>query len=580
MSKQNLMARFVKTLVQYTRPQLPVAFSLMILASLSEGIGLMLLLPMLTIMGLGTEEGTNPIAQVTQIAFNTVGIPFTLLPILAIFITLITIRAILVYSREIFLLKMQLEFVDELRSQVHQDIGRANWLFILKLRTSDLLHVLTEDIERIGYAAHLIIQSVVMFGMGLAYLVVSFYLSPQLTLVAIVAGSILLLLLKGFSSKAHQLGEDETESGKVVFASINEFLNGIKLVKSYCAESFYYDYYKESTTALRNKLIAFQQASSVAQQLFQIGSAILLSLFIYIAVEVLQLPISHLLVLAVIFVRLMPILSGLQRNYERISHMLPAYAATIELQHSCQKASEPQQQVSSPPISLKNAINLTSASFSYNKKERLLNRISLKVPAKQTTAFIGRSGAGKSTIADILAGLMLPTEGNIKIDSISLNEQNLASWRSRVAYVPQDVFLFNDSLRANLQWAKPGSKEEELWLALELAAAKTFVSELPNKLDTIVGERGIRLSGGERQRIALARALLRKPDLLILDEATSALDNNNERLIKHSIDSLHGDLTIVLIAHRLSTIEQADQFFLVKDGQVIKTTWQEVQSVH
>ena len=147
-------------------------------------------------------------------------------------------------------------------------------------------------------------------------------------------------------------------------------------------------------------------------------------------------------------------------------------------------------------------------------------------------------------------------------------EQNLLNWRNQVAYVPQDVFLFHDTLRANMLWVNPQASDESLWEVLELAAAKSFVSKLPQGLDTVIGEHGIRLSGGERQRIALARALLREPNLLILDEATSALDNDNGQKIRDSLNRLHGKMTIILIAHRMTTVESADRILMVKDGKI------------
>jgi ATP-binding cassette subfamily C protein len=171
-------------------------------------------------------------------------------------------------------------------------------------------------------------------------------------------------------------------------------------------------------------------------------------------------------------------------------------------------------------------------------------------------------------------GLVAPTDGTIFIDGRPLAGELVYNWRSSIGYVPQETFLFHDTIRGNLQLVRPNAEEGELWEALRHAAADTFVAAFPDGLDTVVGDRGVRLSGGERQRIALARALLRKPTVLILDEATSSLDTENERRILDAIEGLHGELTMVVIAHRLSTIRRADSIVVLEQGRIVETgTW-------
>src|SRR6185503_11843430 len=170
-----------------------------------------------------------------------------------------------------------------------------------------------------------------------------------------------------------------------------------------------------------------------------------------------------------------------------------------------------------------------------------------------------------------------PDRGRVLVDDMPLTAERMRGWRDRIGYVAQDTFLFHDTILANLLWACPNASKEEMLLALRLAAADGFVSALPRGIETVVGDRGVRLSGGERQRLALARALLRKPSLLILDEATSALDSENERRIQSAIEELHGDMTILIITHRLSTIRGADTIYLVENGSVAEFgTWDEL----
>jgi ATP-binding cassette subfamily C protein len=174
-------------------------------------------------------------------------------------------------------------------------------------------------------------------------------------------------------------------------------------------------------------------------------------------------------------------------------------------------------------------------------------------------------------------GLIIPDQGHIRVDGIELNSERVKAWRDQIGYVPQDTFLFHDTLRSNLLWAKPDAKEEEIIQALRFAASEEFVSGLPKGMETILGDRGILLSGGERQRLALARALLRKPSLLILDEATSSLDSENEKRIQNAIEKLHGQMTILVISHRLSTIRGVDMIHVIEEGQLVESgTWDEL----
>lgn len=198
-----------------------------------------------------------------------------------------------------------------------------------------------------------------------------------------------------------------------------------------------------------------------------------------------------------------------------------------------------------------------------------MSGVSLDFRAGEITAIAGPSGAGKSTLADVLLGLLEPAAGAVLVDGLAVDDANRRRWRRSCGYVPQDPYLFHDTIRANLVWARPGAGDAALWRALELAAAADFVAGLPQGLDTVVGDRGSGLSGGERQRIALARALVGEPTLLVLDEATSQLDADNERLIVASLRSLRGRVTVVAVAHREAVLAAADRVVSLDAGRVV-----------
>jgi ATP-binding cassette subfamily C protein len=269
---------------------------------------------------------------------------------------------------------------------------------------------------------------------------------------------------------------------------------------------------------------------------------------------------------------LTPQFTGLYAKVEQCAHNLPAFNRILHLEALC-RANADDAVSNTCRFTFQKSLKLENVKFSYDTDARqphptmALKGILMEIRANQTTAIVGPSGSGKSTIADIIAGLLRPSQGMILLDEQLLTPEMSRGWRTQVGYVGQETVLFHGTIRSNLLWANPQATEDEMRSALELASAH-FVTELPDGLDHHVGDRGVLLSSGQRQRIAVARALVRKPSLLILDEATNALDVDNERQILRAINELHGTLTVLLITHRASTIRFADYIYEVSRGMV------------
>jgi ATP-binding cassette subfamily B protein/subfamily B ATP-binding cassette protein MsbA len=224
-----------------------------------------------------------------------------------------------------------------------------------------------------------------------------------------------------------------------------------------------------------------------------------------------------------------------------------------------------------PFVAIHQGIELRHVGLRYAPElDPALTDINLTFSKGETVALVGSSGAGKSSIADLLAGLYDPTEGEILVDGANLNAFDLAGWQQRLGVVSQDTFLFNASIADNIAFGTPTTTRQAIETAAEQAQAARFIKDLPEGLDTLVGERGYRLSGGQRQRLSLARAILRQPELLILDEATSALDSDSERLVQQAIDRFERKHTVLVIAHRLSTIVKADLICVMEKGEIIE----------
>lgn len=406
--------------------------------------------------------------------------------------------------------------------------------------------------------------------MLLVYFFFAFLLSPQMTGIALGSALVFLFVFKNRVFETEKTGKKETGAGKKFFFIISEHLGSMKLSKIFSAEEKTIEHFKRATDELQTNVMIQTMEGSNLRMYFAIGSVCTFSLFFYFAVTVFAVPSDALILLLVVFARIMPSVSGLMRSTQDFLRMRPALASYQHLEEQCYVAKEDSDPAEQRNLKIQKSIRFEKVSFRYDKsKEQYpLKDVSFDIEVEKTTALTGPSGSGKSTIADLLMGLLVPDEGGILIDDKPLTTAQIPRWRKSLAYVPQEPFLFHDTIRNNLLWAKPDATEEDITSALELAAALEFVKTLPNGFETVVGERGVKLSGGERQRIALARALLLKPELLILDEATSSLDHENEQKIKESLDSLHGGMTIVIIAHRHTTIQSADKVLVLEKGRV------------
>jgi ATP-binding cassette, subfamily C, bacteriocin exporter len=224
-----------------------------------------------------------------------------------------------------------------------------------------------------------------------------------------------------------------------------------------------------------------------------------------------------------------------------------------------------------PCTGIRQAIELRDVSFRYGYRANVLEQVTLRIPAGQTVAIVGESGSGKSTVLKLLMGFYAPTEGRILIDGVDMRDFALASLRSRIGFVSQDPFIFNGTVRENIALGRPDATLADVLAAARAAELDTFIAGLPERYETVIGERGANLSGGQRQRLAIARALLRQPELLIFDEATSHLDTATERAIQDSLNTALAGKTVVLVAHRLSTIKGADCIYVLHQGRVLQT---------
>ncbi len=571
------LRKFLRILTHIMPSKFTLALVLMVSLGFTEGVSLLLLVPLLQLVGLDAQQGSlGRIAEFVSSVFKIIGLRPTLIAVLGFYVSIIVVHSLLKRWETSVSLSLEYEFVLRLREKLYRAIANTDWLFFARSRVSDFTHALTIEMERIGAATYYLLSLLATTIVALAYILMAVKLSAMMTGLVFFCGIGLLFLLKSKTRIAHETGEGLSEAMSGLYNSISEHLNGMKTAKSYGAEERHVEIFKELAEQIRHMYSHAVQNQAEVNYWFNIGSVIILSIILFVSVRVLSIPTAGLLLLLFLFARVMPKLSTIQQSFQSLTNMLPSFSRVVELQIHCEEASETETKPYQK-IEIGNAIKFNKVSFSYNGTSPVIRDFDLLIQTGQTIAMVGPSGSGKTTVADLLMGLIRPEKGTILLDGKEFSARNMKAWREQIGYVPQDTFLFHDTLRANLLWAKRDASEGEMNQALKLAAAMEFVSRLPKGIGTDLGDRGVLISGGERQRIALARALLRKPSLLILDEATSSLDSENEKRIQSAIEDLHGQMTILLISHRLSTIRSADVIHVLDEGRLLESgTWDEL----
>ena len=549
-----------------------LALVLMLAISATQGAQLLLLVPLMQLVGLNVQEGSMSwFADLASSGFAAAGIRPTLTTVLGAFVLLTTTLALIRRYQTIYNFKLQEDFAASLRQRLYRAIANTDWLTFSRSRSSTFTHALTIEISRIGAATAIFLSLITSIVLASVYVLLAFQLSKVMTMLVFVSGAGLLLALRRKTRGAHRTGEDVSLATNGLYAAAIEHLGGMKTTRSYGAEvrsANIFSGVAEKVARMNLNLIRNQAETGFW---FTTGSVIILSVLLFAAFEILGMSAAELLLLLFLFNRLIPLFGGLQRDYQQCLSVLPAFAGVMETMARCEASIEPEARPLEK-VQLQSGIRFDEVSFAYGKEEKApaIHGLDLYIRAQEITAIVGPSGAGKSTIADLVMGLIVPDRGRLLVNETPLEAERIRAWRNQIGYVAQDTFLFHDTVRANLLWACPDATEEEIVHALELAAGE-FVFELPEGLQTVLGDRGVRLSGGERQRLALARALLRKPSLLVLDEATSALDSENEQRIQDAIEKLHGRMTILVITHRLSTIRGADVIHVLERGRLVES---------
>lgn len=573
MNLVRLLRLFLADLRSIDGGRLPLALGLSVLSALLEGMGTALLAPLLVASGLvGSHNG---------VPAWMAGIKFLSLELLLLLWLGCVIGVTLVAAwREMTIHALREAAACHWRVDLHAKVTAMEWQAFLEERSSDVVAAMTQSVSRVGYGLFALLGLVSRIVVICVQLTLAVLTSPLAALAAIAAGGLFLVTQGAGFRTIRSRGQASTISARAFHGMVAEHLGGMKLAKAHKAEAGFHNAFRRTVEQWRRDQLASLGALAWSKASGKVLMAVVLTVMVWLAVREAALSAPVLLVLVAIMARLLPAFSDAIHQAHVVAETIPAWDDLENLR--CRLSCHPEPALAvAPSLCPKGDLTLSAVGFTWaGRSQPALSNISVIIPSNRTTALIGPSGGGKSTLADLCIGLLTPKMGEVRVGGRVLEGEARAAWRRQLAYVPQDVFLLHDTVRANLGWLAPDADDAALWRVLGEAALEPTIRAFPQGLDTIIGDRGIRLSGGERQRLSVARALLRQPRFLVLDEATSHLDHACEALLQRTLQSLHGTMTVLLIAHRLETVRHADNIVVIERGAIREQgTWDQLGNI-
>jgi len=554
----------------------PLRFSLVVFsaafAGLLDGLWIAALVPLLDMLG-GSSGGGGTMGALVSGVLGAFGMELTLLPALGLVLVLVLFQQAATFTQQKLAFGSIYKFEGDLRERLYRAVFEAGWPFFVSERASNLVNAITVEAQRASGSYNYLNQLLAIGLVVTAYAVLALFLSVPMTLFIAAGAAVFLVALRRRVSRGSQFGIEVTAINQDLQGAVIETISGAKLVKGVAAEPTAIGLFSAIAQRLAHQQYRLQMNHTVVKVTYDSLSAVLVVCSIWIATVRFGMPLAELTVFLVIFARLAPRVS----NMTTLQHNLLAYMPGLDRIDALVDAATAQKETSGTQSlgAFEDGITFDAVTFGYDPTVPVVRDLSLRIPAGQVTAIVGPSGAGKTTVIDLVMRLILPQSGSVTVNGVDMADIDVADWRRRIGYVAQDSVLFHASVADNIRFGAPDATDEQVRTAARLAFADEFVTQMPEGYETLVGDRGVRLSGGQRQRIALARAIVGKPDVLILDEATSALDAASEQRIQESIAHLAESMTILYVTHRLSTVRDADLVYVLEDGQLVESgSWE------
>jgi ATP-binding cassette subfamily C protein len=545
-----------------------VAFFMFVVA-LMEGVTVALLVPLMNIV-IGSTSSSGGvfgnIDNIIQKVFSFFHIQMSLVWALSLIVVVFLLQGLIRLLMWHFQARMLNRYESSLINQLFKSYFNSSWGFFVQSRTGQLVNTLTFETNR----AVIAFQSACVFLSGffitLFYIIISLSLSWEITLGGILLAALASLSLRKFIAKSHDYGALASEANKDLETYVYDKLAVAKLLKSSATEQTTFN---EIEKIVKRKVhIRYQSWMNgvVVQSFYQPLVIAVMALVVFIAQHYLSIGLATILIFVYIFYRLTPYFSTVIQAYQQALSYIPSIK---EIDHALAVAQSITEKKGGKDInSLEHGISFDNVSFAYEHGTPVLKDASFKIKKGEVIAIVGESGGGKTTIVDLLLGLFLPDKGQISIDGVPLNSLDLEKWRKLVGYISQDVFLFHDTIEANLKWLVPEATHEQVEAAAREAYAHEFIMNMPEGYKTITGDRGVKLSGGQRQRLALARTMLQNAPVIILDEATSALDTESEKKITEALNKYTLNKTTLVISHHSTMLKHVNHFYMIADGNI------------
>jgi ATP-binding cassette subfamily C protein len=562
--------RFLITIARMYPGRSALTLVSLLFASVAEGLSLLLLLPSLNLLtsdaAQGPANGLSGLGHMLTEALSAIGVTPTVGALLVIMVICLALKAVFLLLANAQVGYTVAHVTTDLQLSLLRSLLAARWEFYVRQPVGSLTNAVGTEALRASQAyvqgartLAVLIQTIVFAG-------AAFFVTWKGALLSLAVGGLVLFGLRRLVRMTHHAGTRQTQLLKSLLTRLADSLQSVKPLKAMAREelvgSLLGSESKRLNRALRQDVIS-TEALSAAQDL---AMGLIITSGLYVALIQWKLPFNAVLVMILVLARSLASLAKTQRQYQKMKSYESAFWSLQAIIEDTSRARETNPEGTSP--SLEKSVRLNNVSFGYGKISVLRNA-SLTVPAGSFTTIMGPSGAGKTTIADLIIGLLRPQQGEILIDSVPLEQVHLRQWRRMIGYVPQESFLLHDTVLWNVTLGDPEVNEADVEAALRAAGAWEFVAELPQQMHSSVAERGTALSGGQRQRIAIARALARRPKLLILDEVTSSLDPQTEAAICQTLQGLRGGLTILAISHQPAVVEAADRIYRIQSDEVI-----------
>ena len=544
--------------------------------SLTGGISTVMLVPMLGL--LNVSEGAESAFSMLIEPLHNFSLTIQVVIIIGVYLLLVVLKAWLGWLLKI----RQSEFLEEyslaLREELYCTVSCAKWEQLAANRQTDTIDLFTAQCSQVSQGVSMIIALLSSGVSAFVSLAIAVWLSLPVTVFVLLVGSAFAMLFRRLMKASRQYGDEMVRINRAMYSELFSQLRSVKEVRSYGVQKEHAAFFREISQSSKEAKMQYMRQQAFPQMIYSIAAAGMIAVIFLVCVLGYQMDTARLMVLVYVFTRLWPLFSGVVNKLTVIQTTVPAYEKLSEAMHTLKL--EEYSNTDVPQLPFDDRIEFQNVRFTYQGSgEAVLKDVSFTLKKGSITALMGRSGAGKTTIADLLLGLLEPDSGEILIDGVALTQGNLPGWRKALGYIPQEPLILNASVRENLQRFHPDATQEQMIEALKKAQVWTVVDNLPAGLDTLLGDGGIRLSGGERQRIVLARVLLGHPRLIVMDEATSAMDYESETAVRTAIRNLQDQVTVLVIAHRLATVRTAQHAFVLENGRITEDgTLQELAS--